>query len=186
VLDRVCGVAEDALNMIDDVLAIERVDQSGSPALAPRETDVEAIIKKAIAREKDALEQARCPVTIVRRKGLACARGPWDHVYLLRLFGNLLRNVATHAQGAPVQIILSRRGSRLGMVFADHGPGLQHRRREQLESNRVDGTETERAVHGVGLWIVRRSVERLGGRLSVRSRSGYGLAFDVELPGLET
>src|SRR3954468_11317032 len=47
VLDRVCGVAEDALNMIDDVLAIERVDQSGSPALAPRETDVEAIIKKA-------------------------------------------------------------------------------------------------------------------------------------------
>ena len=34
--------------------------------------------------------------------------------------------------------------------------------------------------------IVRRAVERLDGRLKIRNAPGRGVAFDIELPGLQT
>ncbi|MBI3452744.1 MAG: ATP-binding protein, partial [Rhodospirillales bacterium] len=36
---------------------------------------------------------------------------------------------------------------------------------------------------GIGLWIVRRNVETLGGRVAATNRPGGGLSVRIELPG---
>jgi signal transduction histidine kinase len=182
----ICRAADDAFSMIDDLLAIERLARRDPRAPAPPIVDVGAIIEKAIECERLALERARCKVMVVRQKGLTSVRGPWDRVYLLRIFGNLLRNAANHAPGAPIVVTLARRGDRLGIIFADHGPGLDGpRRRRECGGDAVDRAPTDAEVHGLGLWIVRRGVQRLDGRLRIHNRPGQGLTFDIELPGFE-
>jgi signal transduction histidine kinase len=181
-----CGAAEYASCMIDDLLSMERLDQTGRRAQRAAVVDIQSVIEKAIDREKLRLERARCRVTVLRQKGLASARGAWDRPYLLRVFGNLLRNAADHAAGAPVLITLARRGDRLGIVFRDRGPGLpEHGTRGQLVSYRGGESRANAEVHGLGLWIVRRAIHRLHGQLRIHSRAGAGVAFDIELPGLQ-
>ena len=183
----ICRAADDAFSMIDDLLAIERLARHEPRSPAPALVDVGAIIEKAIEREKLALERARCKVMVLRQKGLTSVRGPWDRVYLLRIFGNLLRNSANHAPGAPILVTLARRGDRLGIIFADRGPGLDRARaRGGRSSDRADRARVDAEIHGLGLWIVRRAVERLDGRLRMHSRPGQGLLFDIELPNVET
>jgi signal transduction histidine kinase len=180
------AAAEDAAHMIDDLLTMERLDRNGGRARRPAVVDVQDVIGKAIDREKLALERARCRVTVLRRKGLASARGAWDRPYLLRVFGNLLRNAAHHAAGAPILITLARRGDRLGIVFSDRGPGLPAAGGPaEISNDRRDESRGDAETHGLGLWIVRRAVHRLQGRLRIDSRAGVGVTFDVELPGLE-
>jgi signal transduction histidine kinase len=168
--------------MIEDLLALERLHPRAESATARLTTDVRSVIDEAIASQKEALQRAHCKVTVVYREGLDRTQGHWDRGYLLRLFANLLQNAVRHAPGAPVQIALARRGNRLGIVFADRGPGLTPAVADLGRDQRNDGAELD--THGLGLWIVRRAVQRLGGRLSIHNRPGHGVAFDLELPGL--
>lgn len=177
--------ADDAFSLIDDLLAMERLAQDDRAAPTPSVIDVEKVVEEAIAHQSEILDRARCKVTVVRHKGLRHARGAWDRGYLLRVLWNLLRNVARHAPGAPVNVTLARRaGNRLGIVFADRGPGLREPAAGRTD-NRITDTLSKTASHGLGLWIVRRAIEHLDGRLQIRNTPGRGLAFDIELPGLE-
>jgi signal transduction histidine kinase len=71
----------------------------------------------------------------------------------------------------------------LGIVFVDHGPGLPEDVR-RLRRRQVDGAGAGAGVtgHGLGLWIVRRAVMRLGGLLKITNRPGTGVTFDIDLP----
>jgi signal transduction histidine kinase len=176
--------AESAFSLIDDVLAVERLEFRDAPAAPPPAIDVERVVHEAVVHQREVLDRAGCKVTVFRKKGLERACGTWDRGYLLRVLWNLLRNTARHAPGAPVHITLARRGDRLGMVYADRGPGLPEDA-DQLAGRSGADREVQAASHGLGLWIVRRAVDHLNGRLRVRSTPGRGVAFDIELPGLE-
>lgn len=60
----------------------------------------------------------------------------------------------------------------------DRGPGLR-------EDSLAAGPVPEDHTYGLGLWIVQRAVLDLGGTLSIRNRPGYGLSFDIAIPGFE-
>jgi signal transduction histidine kinase len=179
----VTRATDDAFDLIDDFLALERLVQRDGTQAGCCVIDVESVIQEAIAHQRDALAAARCMVTVHLNGGLENARGRWDRGYLLRILGNLLRNTALHGRGAPIDIALARRGDRLGIVVADRGPGLPDSGDEA--GDQLDHVDAGTASHGIGLWIVRRAVERLNGRLGIRNTPGCGVAFDIELPGLE-
>jgi signal transduction histidine kinase len=185
VMDRICRAADEACDLIDDLLEVERLAADDGRPLAGPSIDIRSVIQEAIAQQNEILEHAGCEVTVARQERLERARGRWDRSYLLRVFGNLLRNSALHAPGAPIFVTLGRRGGRLRVVFRDCGPGLPSKS-DAVAGARPKGLESRRSGHGFGLWIVRRAVERLNGRLFVRNTPGQGLAFDIELPGLET
>jgi signal transduction histidine kinase len=162
---------------------MERLDLRDNETATRPPVDVESVIQDAIGHQRDALAAARCTVSVHRSRGLDHARGCWDRGYLLRILWNLLRNTARHAPGAPIHITLARRGDRLAIVFADQGLGLPEPRDDANDT--VDEIDASAPSHGLGLWIVRRAVERLDGRLRIRNTPGRGVAFDIELPGLD-
>jgi signal transduction histidine kinase len=182
---RICRAADDAFRLIDDLLSF--ASRQGTESLSDTPpTEVERLLEEAIALHRDELEQSGCKVTLFRDKSLpqrAC--GPWDRGFLLKVFSNLLRNVVRHAPRAPVRILLARRRRRLRIVFADSGPGFPPKRVEAaVGAAAANETRSANESHGFGLWIVRRAVECLNGRLRIRSSPGRGVAFDIELPGL--
>jgi signal transduction histidine kinase len=74
------------------------------------------------------------------------------------------------------------------ILVADSGPGIPFAEQERIfEKFYRSGPELTRAQGGtgLGLYISRELVQRMGGRLDVRSAPGAGATFVVELPRVQ-
>ena len=115
------------------------------------------------------------------------------------------RNARQKPTAGQIRIVCQDRGPYLSLSYQDDGRGLDLDRLRQaaakkslkIEDNRPDhevlelifengfSTAAEVSVHagrGVGLGLVKTRIEASGGKVSVRSASGQGIAFDIELP----
>jgi signal transduction histidine kinase len=98
---------------------------------------------------------------------------------------NLLDNALKYASGGPVAVRVEQVNGHVRVSVRDAGPGIpladQQRifekffRADPQQSRAPGGT-------GLGLYISRELVERMGGSLLVRSEPGAGATFVVELP----
>jgi signal transduction histidine kinase len=186
VLGRIERLVENAQAMIDDVLAVERLRQR--PPVLPSTlsvVDAEEVLGSVIALQAVALKRAGCSVFVKRRDDLERVCGRWNRVSLERLFSNLVQNAVRHAPGAPIEISFARRDDRLQIHFADGGPGLPLDARAApataFADSPADSPDGE-SGHGLGLWIVYRIVAEMSGEITMQSRAGRGLSFDIRLP----
>jgi two-component system, OmpR family, sensor histidine kinase ChvG len=96
------------------------------------------------------------------------------------------------APGSTITVALERGRQTCRLVIADEGPGVPpddlSRLFERYYSSRPEEYHTttnggEALEHfGIGLWVVRRNVEALGGQVGAANRDGGGLAVTVTLP----
>jgi signal transduction histidine kinase len=105
------------------------------------------------------------------------------------IFRNLIDNAVKYAGEEPrVEVVLRLhpRGHVVTRV-CDNGKGIPHKLRRRIFGRFVRlgfELERERPGTGLGLYIVRTLVRRLGGRVRVHDReAGPGAVFEVELPG---
>ncbi|CAG1066736.1 Sensor histidine kinase TmoS [uncultured bacterium] len=109
-----------------------------------------------------------------------------DAEKLQRIFLNLLANAIEYSrEGGEVSASVWREPGRLVLTVRDNGAGIDkkdHRavfeRFKQLES----GATKQHAGHGLGLSIVKSSVELLGGAITLESSTGKGAMFTVSIP----
>jgi two-component system CAI-1 autoinducer sensor kinase/phosphatase CqsS len=102
------------------------------------------------------------------------------------LIKNALRSLAAAGSAAKpgdLSIEVSAAGQRGQIVFADRGTGISAELQPRIfepffSTNRGTG-------HGLGLALCQRVVEGAGGTLRVRSISGQGAAFTLDLPCLD-
>jgi signal transduction histidine kinase len=111
-----------------------------------------------------------------------------DPVVLRRIVDNLVANAVEALEGAPGTVTLASAAGGDGarplarIVVADTGRGMT---REQLDRAFQDFYTTKAEGTGLGLSVVRRLVQDLGGTLRVETAPGDGSRFIVELPGTE-
>ena len=106
-----------------------------------------------------------------------------------QVIDNLLANAVKFvAPGVrpDVRVWSEQRGARLRLWVEDNGIGIlpDHRARIFEPFERLHGVETYPGT-GIGLAIVRRTVDRMGGSCGVESTLGSGSRFWVELPAVE-
>jgi|SRR5262245_2430637 len=97
---------------------------------------------------------------------------------LRRAFANLYRNAAEAMQGqGAIDVTVSSAEAGLLVTIADHGPGipadLRQRVFEPYFTTKSDGT-------GLGLALVRITMEAHGGTISVNETPGGGATFSIE------
>src|SRR6202012_5627737 len=91
-------------------------------------------------------------------------------------------------EGGTISVSLVARAEQAELVITDEGPGVPPSDLTRIfdryfSSRDSAGASDEHAVHfGVGLWIVRRNIEALGGRVSAENRSPHGLLIRILLP----
>ncbi|MGA2601795.1 MAG: PAS domain-containing protein [Bryobacteraceae bacterium] len=105
---------------------------------------------------------------------------------LLRVFQNLLGNAIKYRSAKPPEVRVWARPRAGEWVFAveDNGIGIEMRYAERIfdafrrlhSRDKIEGS-------GIGLAIVKRIVERHGGRVWVESQPGKGSTFFFTLPG---
>ena len=85
-----------------------------------------------------------------------------------------------------VTIAAARSGSLARVTVADNGIGIADHAQARIFNvfERLH-SEEEYPGTGIGLAIVKKGIERMGGRVVVESRPDAGSAFSVELPTLQ-
>jgi signal transduction histidine kinase/GAF domain-containing protein len=109
-----------------------------------------------------------------------------DANQLRQVLSNLVDNAIKYSpQGGDVELRLNRNGQFVSIEVADNGLGIPQDEQERIFEKfyRLDPALT-RGVNGtgLGLYISKELVERMRGRLSVRSEPGRGSTFVVEVP----
>lgn len=158
--------------LVEDLLAVARID-SGS-----EEARLEPVPLGPLVRDVLDGRGVRPDVaTVGIPDGLAVVADPR---LLRRVIGNLLDNAARHAPG-PVLIEAHRGAEAVELAVADRGPGIPTGEREQIFDRFRRGAGATGDGTGLGLYIVRGLVERMGGRIRVEDHRGGGTRFVVAL-----
>jgi signal transduction histidine kinase len=124
---------------------------------------------------------ADCPARLDTPSALPPVLGHFDP--LRRAFGNLLRNAVEAAGPAsPIEVSVGLRAAGAVLVrVVDHGPGVPAELRERVFDPYVT---TKSEGTGLGLALVRQTVETHGGKVRISETPGGGATFEVTLPAV--
>ncbi len=142
--------------------------------------DMAHIVAEARQRLTGLIEKRQAQLTMPDAWPVALGYGPWvEEVWV-----NYLSNAIKYG-GDPPQIELGAALLDDGVIrfwVRDHGPGLSPEQQARLfiPFERLDQVELK--GHGLGLSIVRRIVEKMGGQVDVESEVGQGCRFFFILP----
>lgn len=166
--------------MIADILEFSRIARADLPM---QKLELRPVVDEALALLKDAIES--------KAAGLAVAVGPEVTVMahqqtlvqiLTNLFSNALKFVA---EGTRPEVRIrteARNSSRVRLWVEDNGIGIdpaQHGRIFEV-FQRLHGEEKYPGT-GIGLALVKKGVERMGGQAGVESAPGQGSRFWIDL-----
>lgn len=192
--------ARRALHLIDSSLgrlqtlavAAQRLNNNTADLIEapPTRVNLTQVVADTLLRSREAM--AARGIQITRRLDdnvlLNGGKGVLDVVV-----ENILDNAISFSPSdGAIAVTLTRARGNIELVIEDEGPGIDaskidrifdryfsHRPNEPAQGAKP-GAEPGHA--GLGLWIVKRNVEALGGRVSASNRVGGGLAVRIVLP----
>jgi len=164
--------------LIEDLLAYSRVgtrDKNFKPV------DAESSLKRALTNLRAAIQDSGATVTQDKLPTIHC-----DEVQLAQLFQNLIGNALKFRRPdvAPaVHVGAADQGAEWEFMVRDNGIGIEPQYFERIfmvfqrlhDKGEYPGT-------GIGLAIVKKVVERHGGRIWVQSQPGAGTTFHFTMP----
>ena len=159
-----------------DILAYSRVSS--------RELPVEAVDLELVVAETLSGGPALAPEAVDVRVESPLGRVAGNRAALALCLSNLLGNAAKFVPpGARpnVRVWSERRGPRLRLWIEDQGIGVEPAYQQKIFESfeRLHGDEYEGT--GIGLAIVKKAVERMGGNVGLESALGAGAKFWIEL-----
>ncbi|MBK8024229.1 MAG: HAMP domain-containing histidine kinase [Chloroflexi bacterium] len=107
----------------------------------------------------------------------------WDKNLVRRILHNLLTKALKYSN-KPVRFVLRCGADRISLQVSDQGPGLSDEDQQHLFEAFYRGKNSSELTHGagLGLYVVQRAVQAMGGVLRVESVAAKGTNFIVELP----
>ncbi|MBZ0207715.1 MAG: HAMP domain-containing histidine kinase [Flavobacteriales bacterium] len=173
-VDRLHGLAEQIL------LASRLEEHAAPPQLAP--TDVAKESRNLIDQARSSYgRDHRIEAKLPEELNLITDASSYRSI-----LGNLLENACKYApQGTTVQVELAVVGHAVHLRVRDSGPGIPDEDRQRMFGKfyRGGSEETRNAKGtGLGLFIVRRLLEDLGGRVEYRPVHPHGSTFTAIFP----
>lgn len=177
-LQRIAAAAGRMDELIQDLLAYSRLSRA---EIRLERVSMRYVLHEAMQQLEAPLRESRAQVDV--REPLPPVEG---HVpSLIQMFGNVISNAIKFVRPgeAPcVQVWAERRGRMVRIWVADNGIGIEREHQARIFEvfQRLHGTEQYGGT-GIGLAIVRRGAERMGGTAGVESEPGKGSRFWVDL-----
>ncbi|MEO8122785.1 MAG: PAS domain-containing protein [Burkholderiales bacterium] len=182
---RIEAAGKHLLALIDDVLDLASIE-AGSLPVADESVALADLLRDVMQWTQP---QARQAEVELRAEPVGSGAVRADARRLRQVLTNLVSNAVkyNHRHGW-VQLQTARRRHAevdgWDLIVTDNGPGLSPEQQRGLYEpfNRLGAERGAVAGTGIGLTIARRLVDRMGGRLDVRSNPGAGCEFRVWLP----
>ena len=164
----------DALLLLAGVRQMEAVDT--------RQLDMQGIVGEVLARLDSMIREAQAEIILPDTWPVALGYAPW----IEEVFANYLSNALKYGGQPPVVTLGSDclLDGKVRFWVRDNGAGLTADERARLFTPFTRLHQVEAEGHGLGLSIVRRIVEKLGGEVGIESEVGQGSLFSFTLPGV--
>jgi len=159
-------------DVVEAALATYRAERSRRPLTADDLDDLRLLMKQELGRKRQRLDwKVSCDP-----RELPVAGGPIRQAAL-----NLLLNAsAATPEGGTISLTAESSPALLTIEIGDEGSGMQPATADILVG--PDPEPAVRAGRGLGLWMVRRLTDELGGTATVRARPTGGTIVTLALP----
>jgi two-component system sensor histidine kinase ChvG len=194
------------------VASARRLDQAAAELLdSPRATvSLSSLLERMLAAYGDSFAGRRLSLTqVVAPKVVVRAGDDLVETVIENVIDNAIE---ASPEGGEIEVELLRDGGWANLVVRDRGPGVPHANLERiferyvsLRQDRVGGGAVDSAANGeardgeardgevrdgevrhahlgIGLWVVRRNLQAIGGEIYVENRDGGGLTVVMRLP----
>ena len=169
--------------MNQSITNIITYSKNGSTTFIPQEVNFRKIAEESIQsmRYMAGADSVRIDLAIEQRDSFFS-----DPVCLSSIFSNLLSNAIRYRDPAKksyvkIQVKFNEDGART--IFEDNGIGIDESLQEKV-FDKFFRVNPEQGGSGLGLYSVRRSLEKLGGSIQIKSRIGEGTTFILHKPNL--
>jgi signal transduction histidine kinase len=178
--------AEELTSMIENVLAFSASLHSRTDERRREMFALGDLLEHAIAGMAQEIEQAGCRIELTVVPDLPPLTG--DPIALEQAFRNLIANAARHAaQGRWIGVSAANSAGGVEVRISDRGPGITEAERDRIFEPFYRGEQTRAGQirgTGLGLSLVKDTVERHRGTIVVHNSPAGGAQFTVRLPAL--
>jgi PAS domain S-box-containing protein len=182
ILSVISDQSERLVQLVNDILITSQVE-SGKLVLATEEVEVTDVARGVIEAAR-MLAPDEVPIELLAPSGLAPVYADSDK--LRQVLANLVSNAVKYSFGrGRVDVQLEQRATQVRIMVRDQGVGIPQAEQQRIfekfyrlypnMTRGVGGT-------GLGLYICRELVRRMGGSIWVESSEGVGSTFFLELP----
>jgi two-component system sensor histidine kinase/response regulator len=172
--------SQNMMGIIDGLLLLARV---GSAEVKYTPLNMGLIVRQALERLAQPLKEAGAQVTLPENWPAAIGYAPWvEEVWI-----NYLSNGLKYGGQLPALTLggESQPGGMARFWVGDNGEGLSAEQQSQLFIPFTRLQAGKASGHGLGLSIVRRIIEKLGGEVGVDSQPDEGSRFYFTLPQIQ-
>jgi PAS domain S-box-containing protein len=175
---RVVSAAQHMDTLIQDLLAYSRLSRS---ALKPSAVSLDGVLGEVMHQFNPEINKTGAQIRVERP--LPEVMG--DHATLVQVLSNLISNAIKFVQPGVkpgVKIYAEDKNGKVRLWVEDTGIGIDPQYYDRIFRifERLQGVETYPGT-GIGLAIVKKGLERMGGQAGVESTPGRGSKFWVEL-----
>ncbi len=163
--------------IIDNLLLLSEIRREEAPR---QPVDMAAVVENVITRLSQQIKDNRARLTLPESWPTAMGYGPW----IEEVWANYITNALKYGGPNPC-IELGASIEPAGMVrfwTRDEGPGLRPEAQDVVFTPFTQRPKIGRKGHGLGLSIVLRIVQKLGGQVGFQSNGGRGTEFYFTLP----
>jgi PAS domain S-box-containing protein len=176
---RIAGSARQMDTLVQDLLAYSRVNQD---QIQLERVELDLVVTDVLGKLQDTIDREQAEVAVLSPLPTLTSH----RAILLQVVENLMANAIKFvAPGKTAQVEIGARAKdgAMRLWVKDKGIGIEPKHHETIFQalERLHDIESYPGT-GIGLALVRRGIERLGGRVGVESAPGEGSLFWVELP----
>jgi signal transduction histidine kinase/DNA-binding response OmpR family regulator len=167
-------------DIIDALLLLASAHKLEDVELQPLE--MASIVDEALQRLAFMAEQYQAEIVLPDAWPSAMGYGPWVEEVWVNYVSNALKY-----GGQPPRVEMgatTQADGTLRFWVRDNGAGLTPEEQARLFTPFTRFDQVRAKGHGLGLSIVRRIVEKLGGEVGIESEVGQGSTFSFTLPGI--
>ncbi len=180
--------AEHLLRVLDDILDLSKIE-AGKFSLRLQPFALLPVIEESAALFAQQAADKGLELIVDAVEPLP-ASVSGDSARLKQLATNLISNAVKFTDSGQVLITLSAENhsadtSDICLSISDTGIGISQREQAKLFQafQQLDGTDTRKhGGSGLGLAVVKRLVDLMGGSIQISSEPGRGTRFDIHLP----
>jgi PAS domain S-box-containing protein len=177
--NRIYTAIKQMTHILDQVNLMNK-DFAGKLGFIPVAVDFEELCKRSISDAASINKAVEVILDIRARFGKICI----DPTLVQYIILNLLSNAIKYSKlDSPVKLIIGRKEDNIELIFEDKGIGIPEQDIPRIFEPFHRGKNTDNIKGtGLGLPIVKRSIELHGGSIDVKSRAGTGTIITVLIP----
>ncbi|MGV8125033.1 MAG: PAS domain S-box protein [Candidatus Xenobiia bacterium LiM19] len=182
-LKQVSTSARYMVDLLQDVIMLGRFDM-GKVKSHPEPVDVEKLSRMIVEEARITLSDNHSLSCTVHGKSGKSGKAIMDEALYRYILSNLLSNAIKYSpQGGEIEFSLSFNDSSVMLEVKDRGIGIPEDDHDLLYDifHRASNVRNISGT-GLGMSIVKRSLDMMGGTISFKSKVGEGTTFTVTLP----